>query len=388
MNATSSSRRRFLRIAGGGAVILAAGAGAWVATRTPTGALKPWRVDHPANADPRIRALAYAILAPSPHNMQSWRVDLSEDRAATLYADPAKLLPETDPFSRQITIGFGCFLETLRVAAAEAGMAAEIAPFPQGADPRALDDRPIARIAFRDGAEKDPLFAQILRRRTVKEPYDMANPPSAAALDAIAAAAATPGVDIRATTDPGKTAAIRDLFWRGHRLEATTARVFQESVDTMRIGRAEIEAAPDGIALSGAFFEALSLAGVLTREALSDPQSDGFRQGLEIYRAMLAATPAALWMTSAGNDRETQLAAGRAWVRAQLKGAELGVDLHPVSQALQEYPEMAALYAEARDLFEAPAVGVVQMAARAGRGPATGPSPRWPLEAKVIDRGA
>ena len=38
----------------------------------------------------------------------------------------------------------------------------------------------------------------------------------------------------------------------------------------MRIGKAEINANPDGIDLGGAFLEALSAAGLLTRETLAD----------------------------------------------------------------------------------------------------------------------
>ncbi len=64
--------------------------------------------------------------------------------------------------------------------------------------------------------------------------------------------------------------------------------------------------------------------------------------------------------------------------------AGAGVAIQPLSQALQEYPEMAGPY---RDIHArlAPEGGTVQMFARAGYGPQVGPSPRWPLEAKVVD---
>jgi len=41
------------------------------------------------------------------------------------------------------------------------------------------------------------------------------------------------------------------------------------------------------------------------------------------------------------NQRTQQINAGRAFVRMQLKATEMGLGLHPMSQALQEYPEMA-----------------------------------------------
>ena len=49
----------------------------------------------------------------------------------------------------------------------------------------------------------------------------------------------------------------------------------------MRIGRKEIQAQPDGISLSGAFFETLNLLGILTREKLADSNSSAFQVGLD-----------------------------------------------------------------------------------------------------------
>jgi hypothetical protein len=61
-----------------------------------------------------------------------------------------------------------------------------------------------------------------------------------------------------------------------------------------------------------------------------------------------------------------------------------GVGFHPLSQALQEYPEMAEIYDEIHARF-APDGGTVQMLCRLGYGPEIGATPRWPLEAKILD---
>ncbi|MEM9756694.1 MAG: twin-arginine translocation pathway signal protein, partial [Pseudomonadota bacterium] len=60
-----------------------------------------------------------------------------------------------------------------------------------------------------------------------------------------------------------------------------------------------------------------------------------------------------------------------------------GVGFQPLSQALQEYPEMDALYAQVHAML-APEGGTVQMLARIGYGPDVPVSPRWPLEAKLV----
>lgn len=380
---TTTSRRRFLRIAGSAAVILAAGSGAWIATRTPSGALKPWRDASSAAQDPRLRAFAYAILSPNPHNMQPWRVDLSEAGAATLFVDLDRRLPETDPFDRQVTIGLGCFLETLRIAAAQDGLSAEITPFPDGEAADRLDARAIARIAFTPGGAPDPLFAQILERRTVKEPYAPDAPPDDA-LRRVAAAIETSSVTTRFETAPDRVAALNDLMWRGHERESLTPRAFEESVRVMRIGRAEIEANPDGIDLGGPMLEALSVAGLLSREQIRDPASTAFAEGMRRYQEMLAATPAQIIMTTEGNDRRAQLDVGRAWMRAHLQATAEGIDLHPISQTLQEYPEIRDLFEEAQAALRPTPTATAQMLGRVGYGPEQAPSPRWPISAKLL----
>jgi len=115
------SRRKTLGLIGGG-FIAAVGIGttAFVTTRRPHAVLAPWQ-NAGSYADPRKNALSYAILAPNPHNLQHRMVDLTGTDTVVLYRDPERNLPHTDPFSRQITIGLGCFLEQMKIAATQTG---------------------------------------------------------------------------------------------------------------------------------------------------------------------------------------------------------------------------------------------------------------------------
>jgi hypothetical protein len=183
--------------------------------------------------------------------------------------------------------------------------------------------------------------------------------------------------------EPKRVAAIREITWQAHKIETYTPRTMKESVDLMRMGKAEINAMPDGIDLGGAFLETIMAAGMLSRENLLDPSSSAFQQGIDMYSEMLNSTPAYAVVTTSSNSRKSQLDAGRRWVRLNLTAVKQGLSLHPVSQALQEYPEMAELYAQVHKML-APAGHTVQMLGRLGYGPTVGASPRWPLEAKII----
>ncbi len=382
-----TNRRKFLSLVGGG-VILAAGGGAlWATTRDPAAARRPWEVAAGSSeTDPRRSALAYAVLAPNPHNRQPWIADLSVADEITLFCDPERRLPETDPFDRQITIGLGCFLELLSIAAAEQGYRTGISLFPDGEPQPRLDGRPVARIRFARDAdvERDPLFAHILERRSNKEPYDVTRPVEGALLQAIADAARSGNVAFAAGQPEVRS--LRERTWEAMLTEITTPRTMQESVDLMRIGRAEIEASPDGIDLSGAFIEGLALTGLLNRADLVDSQSSAFQQQLPILKAPFDTAMAFLWLTTRGNGRKAQIDAGRDHVRMNLQATALGVSMHPFSQALQEFPEMAPHHDAMREFLRVPDEETLQMLVRLGYGPAVKAGPRWPYESRI--RGA
>ncbi len=382
-----TSRRQVLRLIGGSAAALAAvgaGGAAFVATREPLGAQAPWR-DAMAGGfgEPRLDALAWAILAPNPHNRQPWLFELMGDDTIIVHCDSGRLLPHTDPYDRQIVIGFGCMLELLRMAAAEQGYHARITPFPEGEPQPRLDARPIAHVRFEAGAVADPLFANAAARRSNKEVFDTARPVTAGALLAITQAC-DPRLGVRLVSEPEQVEALRDLTWRAWVREIETPQTYQESIELMRFGRAEIEANPDGIEMPGAMMEVLNRAGFVTRETLANPQHPAYAQGFSIFEPIIRSAMGHVALVSVTNTRADQLDAGRDWVRLNLAATGLGIGLHPLSQALQEFPEMAALYREAHDQI-APEGGTVQMLGRAGYGPRVSPTPRWPLETRIID---
>jgi len=377
----SLSRRQTLALIGGGTIVAASAALGLEVTRQPATAAAPWgRAGE--YADTRMRALSWAILAPNPHNRQPWMVDLSVPATVVLYVDTDRLLPQTDPFSRQIVIGLGCFLELMRMAALEDGIAVETEVFPEGADAARLDGRPAAVCRFREtGAAADPLFAHVPERRSLKEPFDTARPVADAALEALRAAALH--TQVGATNDPGEVAALRRLSHEALEVEIDTPHTFRESVDLFRIGRREVDANPDGIDFTGPVFESLRLAGLFDRQTAADTSSMAFTQGRAAVLENCETAMGHVWQVTEGNSRAEQIAAGRDWLRINLAATALGLGTQPLSQALQEYPEMAGHYAAIHEKL-APGGGTVQMFARLGYGPQVGPSPRWPVEAKIM----
>ncbi len=378
------TRRGMLKVIGGGVIFAAAGAGGYLVTRDPSTARQPWLNAGQDEVDPRRRALSYAILAPNPHNRQPWVIELRGEGEIILYCDADRHIPHTDPFDRQITIGLGAFIETLVIAASQDGFRVDVQAFPEGDAMPLLDDRPVANIRLvKDASIKaDPLLAQIAHRRSNRDAYSLDRQLPDTAIAALSNSAIH-GANIGITKEVQKVARLREIGVEAMRIEYVTPRTLGESIDLMRIGKSEIIANPDGISLGGPFFETLALLGQLNRDAMRDPSSFAWKTGLDNTLSPLKTGTAYGWLVSEGNNRLDQIIAGRDYARFNLKATELGISIHPNSQALQEYEEMKPQFNSVHAELGISQPQRVQMFVRMGYGSTVKQSPRWPLANRI-----
>ena len=380
--AATLSRRSFIGLAGGGAVLAACVPLAGCSSDLPEAAVQPWRSPE-RETDTRRFMLAHALLAPNPHNLQPWIADLREGGRIHLICDGQRLLPQTDPFGRQILIGCGAFIELAVIAAAQRGASVKVDLFPDGApaDQALPKDSRVATLVLGEpgSAPADPLFAQIVRRHTRKSAYanDRALPQTL--VGNWAETASRFGLRSGLVSGAAAMDPIRRITREAYEIETTTARTWLESARVMRIGPGAIAANPDGISLNSPMLRALHTLG------LFDPMEVPARGSKALERVMERWVPfetasGFLWLASADNTRAAQLAVGRAYVRAHLLATAAGVDMHPLSQALQEFAEMRG----PREALHR-ALGVsgqtLQMLSRVGFATEPrGPSPRRSLE--------
>jgi len=381
-------RRAFIRLAGGGVVLAALPGLPGCSSDIPTEAVAAWQGPS-TEGNVREWILSYAILAPHSHNLQSWMVDLRQPDQVVLHCDLGRLLPETDPYFRQIMMSHGTFLELLDVAAREKGLRADIELFPEGAfDAKQIDQRPVARIrlATDENVKKDPLFAEIVKRRTNREAYEArAIPPAAIKGIADSVAAYPVRLGFVGNDRPDLLAKHRTIAAEAWRIELVTPRTILESYKVLRVGPEEIANYRDGISLNKPLPRLLASLGLFDRSKAPAPNDFAVTSQIKDFNSKLDSTPAFFWMITEGNDRKTQVNAGRAYVRAQLAATLHGLSMQPISQALQEYPEMARPYAAIHQLLDAPPPAyTVQMWARLGYAPAIGPAPRRGLKEHII----
>lgn len=382
-------RRLFIRLVGGGSVSAAVVIGTTTLSgcskAVPPEAIEAWQgpdASVKADADVRRWLLSYAILAPHSHNLQSWMADLQVPGEITLRCDLKRLLPQTDPLSRQIMMSHGTFLELLDMAARERGLKATINLFPEGAfGPDKPDTRPVARIRLTPDAtvQKDPLFAQILKRHTNRSDYDISRAVPDEAWKAIASSVDTSFVRVGyvGLSQPDALATHRNIAREAWRIELTTPRTIMESFDVLRVGATEIAKHRDGLIVTAAMPVMLARLGLFDRSKPPAPDDYATTSQIEKFDKALASTPGFLWMVTQANDRISQVNAGRAYARVQLAATAQGLAMQPLSQALQEYPEQTKPYRDIHALGGANSPSqTVQMWARVGYAPPVEPAPR------------
>ncbi|MGJ7525879.1 Acg family FMN-binding oxidoreductase [Variovorax sp. GB1P17] len=350
-------RRNFVRLLGGG-IALSTGAAAmatwWLNDEVPAAAFEIW--NGPGDErDVRKRAVAYAVTAPTAYNCQPWMVDLREPDAIVLYCDRARVQPETDPFGRQVLIGHGAFIELLVMALGQQGVTASVQLWPQGelvGEPRRWPHIPVARLKLSGGGKPDPLFAQVLRRRTPKQRFDTGRPVSADMLQGLMAVTPASGrVQCAGTVDITRVLPLRRLCAAAARVELATPQTALENLRMLRVGPQEILAHRDGFSMNDPALRVAVALGQFDRKVPAAEDSLSFRQTLQMFEDQAHTAMGFIWLSTRGNSRTEQIAAGRAYVRQQLRATDLGLGMHPMSQPLEEFAEMASHHAAAHDML-------------------------------------
>lgn len=330
----------------------------------------------PAEADRRLRLIGWARLAPSSHNLQPWRIRLEADPAQfTLFADPARLHTATDPYLRQTTISQGTFLEILVLAARSNGLRADITPFPDGfyETPQDMLTKPVATIRLTEspGLLPPPLIATLRDRRTTRLPFTQRAVPRDKVL-ALGRALSDGGSEGGGTVpvtlgwiDRGVDfERLRALITEAMRAEMNDSAALSELSGEMRLDRAEVATHRDGIVPQPMLLMTI-IKGLLGRDLFTRPGSWVNRVAEKVMAQWTETAAGFLWLTTPGNDRRAQLAAGRAYARLDLAAANLGLAIQPLSQPLQEYPAVIAVRNDIHGLL-APNGGQIQMLARLG----------------------
>ena len=338
--------------------------------------LESWSKEYaPQYNDARIRLAAGGILAASGHNMQPWiiRLDPSDPMVFHLYADSKRMTKEVDPYARQMMISQGTFLEYVAVAGKKEGWDTRIELFPDGEYDEndlahSMDTLPVAKITLVKAQPQEiPLYGAMYLPDTNRELY-RAEGLSVSQVSALESLSDAAGISIQVYQEQAELSKIGRYALKSAEIEAGVSRVMEESSAIFRASEYQKNRYRYGFSVEGQGAFGLRmhvLQGMLTVFPSLNSGEAASRNFISYASASVHSTPAYAIIVTQDNSRASQVESGMLYSRLVLTGHTLGLVMQPLSQVLEEYPEMDGPYTEFKQAY-APGGGTVQMLFRMG----------------------
>jgi hypothetical protein len=368
-SAKAMNRRQFLA---GGAAFAAAGVGAAYVGLRDMGSMEEYDASVAATRAALKQVpetsdlIRYATLAANSHNTQPWRFKIS-GRGIEILPDMARQIPVVDPDNHHLYASLGCAAENLAIACGARGKPGELDfdPAHDGA----------AAFTFGSAPPVDQaMFDAIPQRQSTRGDYD-GRQVSAADLQALAAAAAAPGVDLVLITDRPQIDRVRDLVVAGNSAQMADPAFVRELKAWLRFGPRQALQTGDGLFSASSGNPALPpWLGGLMFDLVFKAETEN-----EKYVGQLASTAGVAVFSAQDDNPEHWVLAGRACQRFALKATALGLKHAFINQPV----EVAGLRPQLAALIGLPGRRP-DIAMRFGYGPALPYSARRPVESVIV----
>lgn len=298
--------------------------------------MTPWDVSaaafpHAASRSAQFRYLInYAVLAPSGHNTQPWRFQITGTEIE-LYADPARALPAIDPANRELIMSCGAALFYLRVAARRFGFVPAVRIFP---DAQITNLMATLRLTHRVApTPRDlALFQAMTHRRTHRQAFTDRPVPAAETIG-LQEAALEEGAQVRLLTTPQEREHLKALVKQAVYLQANDPAFRTALAGLMRSNKAD---ATDG--LPGYVYGLSTLRTHLAQLAMRSRIKG--EDALYDAAGLIDQAPLLAVLTTATDKPADWLRAGQALAHLLLQAADWFLSASFLNQPLQ-VPKLA-----------------------------------------------
>lgn len=276
--------------------------------------------------------LWYAQLAPSPHNIQSWRFKIESSTQLTLLYDPTRLLPDTDPTGRFCTVGFGILVEYMSIAAAALGLAVGCELLGD-LDPKKIGLQPFAMLTLVPRRLPEPLDHTLIeQRRTSRLPYND-KPVDPALLSQLADIAAGYSHKLEFSQEPEQVSWVVALNARTMFYDFCDPLARNEVGGWIRYSMREARQKADGLAAYAMHFPGW-LMEVFVNQNWLFRLPVVYQAALALYKHSIRGTTTVAWLSGPFSTTAECFEAGRMLGRLWLKMTERGVYLHPFGSVI------------------------------------------------------
>ncbi len=338
---------------------------------------EPWQKTYSQKFDdPRIRLIAHGILSANGHNMQPWKIRLDKDDPMVfyLYADSDRLTNEVDPFARQMMVTQGAFLEYVNIAGDELGYQTAVELFPEGGYneqklPESMKTKPVAKIMLTKGnPQNNPLYDSMFLPDTNRAAYQSTKLTSEQ-INQLETINADANMSIKIFQDEENVDKLGSYAMKGATIEADVNRVMQESQTIFRANEYQKNKYCYGFSVEGQGTSGIMrhlIQGLVTLFPSMNSGKAASDRFIRSTRTSVDNTPAYAMIITADNSRTSQVKSGMLYSRLTLTAHRLGFVMQPLSQVLEEYPEMKEPYSSIHRDYAAGG-GAIQMLVRLGK---------------------
>lgn len=324
-------------------------------------------------SEPVLKAIAYGVNATNPHNTQAWKFQLLSEHEMLFFVDETRLLTSTDPSTRQIHIGCGCFIECMKLGMQKSSFNTEIEIFPNKDYSReTIGTQPIARITFFESknTQYEIITDSIYKRRTSRLKYEDVDIDNEA-FDLILKSTKPKYSEISLINQPDKLNELLPILYQGMEVETFTYRTHDESRKWFRQNDDLIEAKRDGINLAGGgttgFIKWIAEWQLKDLEASKWHNKDSNAIFLKNHKKKVMSSKGIVLLKTKSNNFKDWVYAGMDYMRLTLACTEKNYYMHPLSQVLQEFEEMEILRIKFEKQTGVSAPEKIQMAVRIGK---------------------
>lgn len=313
--------------------------------------LEPWNSGYYTKyTDPRTQIIAHGILAASGHNMQSWKFvcDAKDFTSFDMYLESNRLVKEVDPNLSQAIISQGTMYEYMVIAAQKLGYTLKTDMFPDGEIPMntssdVINKQRIAQISLEpEQKNESPMYVQIFKPDTSRTKYlkSKLNDFELTKLKEINTLNDVRIVYVNTGENYDK---LKNYVIKAAEIESEVPRLMAESSSLFRKNEKEKNKYGYGFSFEGSGMQGLKMHVFQTLLTLfpSMNSTEASKQNFMTQTKLAAENNGGfILIISKNNDRISQFNSGVLYSKLQLTAASLGFAVQPLSQAIEEYPEM------------------------------------------------
>lgn len=345
--------------------------------------LEPWQKSYSGKFDdPRIRLVAHGLLAANGHNMQPWKIKLDTNKNVFyLFTDSARLTKEVDPFARQTMITQGTFLEYVRVAGEKLGYKTDIVLFPDGDYDEqnlveSMKKKPVAKITITKVAPKSSSLYDFMflsdTNRAAYQPTQLTSDQ----IKQLLAINTNADMTIKIFEDKENMKKLGSYAVKGAEIESAIHRISEETANVFRANEYQKNKYRYGFSFEGQGITGIMkhvMQGLITLIPSLNNEKASSDMYVKSTQISVDNTPSYAMIITKVNSRIQQVESGMLYSRLVLTAHSLGFVMQPLSQVLEEYPEMKEQYSKIHKEY-APDGGTIQMLFRIGK-----PTQEYPL---------